>query len=95
MISLKYETLSRVNRWLYHGLHSLDFPFLYRSRPAWDLVVVILSAGGIVLSVTTMTAAWRRLQRHARASLPATRLSTLRETRSMQPSGINSRKEAS
>ena len=95
LISLRHETLSRANRWLYHGLHSLDFPFLYRSRPAWDLVVVILSAGGILLSVTTMTAAWRRLQRHARSWRPATRLPTLREARSMRPSEINSRTEAS
>lgn len=66
LISLKHETLSRVNRWLYHGLHSLDFPILYRSRPAWDLTVVLLSIGGIALSMTTMVPAWRRLQRHAR-----------------------------
>lgn len=63
-IVLKHERLSRWNRWLYHGLHSLDFPVLYRSRPAWDVVVVLLSAGGLVLSVTTMAPAWRRLRRH-------------------------------
>ena len=62
----KEERLSRVNRWLYHGLHSLDFPFLYYRRPLWDLVVVLLSVGGIVLSATTTVAAWRRLRRHAR-----------------------------
>ncbi len=57
---------SRLERWLYHGLHSLDFPFLYRSRPLWDIVVIILSIGGVVLSVTTMVPAWRRLRRQAR-----------------------------
>ncbi len=41
-----YDSASRVNRWLYHGLHSLDFPWLYRHRPAWDLVVLALLAGG-------------------------------------------------
>ena len=66
-IALKHERLSRLNRWLYHGLHSLDFPFLYHSRPAWDLVVIFLSAGGIALSVTIMVPAWRRLRRRARA----------------------------
>jgi hypothetical protein len=59
--------LSRLNRWLYHGLHSLDFPFLYHARPAWDIVVVALSLGGIALSITTMWPAWRRLRRNARA----------------------------
>jgi hypothetical protein len=62
----KEERLSRVNRWLYHGLHSLDFPFLYYRRPLWDLVVIALSAGGLVLSLTTMPVGWHRLRRHAR-----------------------------
>lgn len=60
----KEERLSRINRWLYHGLHSLDFPFLYYRRPLWDLVVIVFSLGGIGLSVTTMAAAYRRLRRH-------------------------------
>jgi hypothetical protein len=33
---------SWVNRWLYHGLHSLDFPWLYNYRPLWDIVVLSL-----------------------------------------------------
>ena len=62
----KEGRLSRINRWLYHGLHSLDFPFLYYRRPLWDLVVIALSLGGVVLSVTTMWAAYRRLRRGLR-----------------------------
>ena len=65
-IVLKEERLSRVNRWLYHGLHSLDFPFLYYRRPLWDILVIALSLGGILLSVTTMVQAWHRLRRHGR-----------------------------
>ena len=65
-IVLKEERLSRVNRWLYHGLHSLDFPFLYGRRPLWDIVIVVLCLGGLVLSATTLLPAWRRLLRHAR-----------------------------
>ena len=57
--------LSRVNRWLYHGLHSLDFPFLYRRRPLWDIVVISLSLGGIASVATSLAPAWRRLRRHA------------------------------
>jgi hypothetical protein len=38
-------------------LHSLDFPFLYFQRPLWDIVVVGLSIGGTVLSVTTIVPA--------------------------------------
>ena len=65
-IVLKEERLTRLNRWLYHGLHSLDFPFLYNRRPLWDIVVLALSLGGIVLSASTLAQAWRRLRRHAR-----------------------------
>ena len=66
----KEERLSRVNRWLYHGLHSLDFPWLYKQRPLWDIVVIVLSLGGIALSLTSAPAALRRLRRHARRVRP-------------------------
>jgi hypothetical protein len=62
-IARKEERLTRLNRWLYHGFHSLDFPFLYYKRPLWDIVVIALSIGGIVLSVTTLKASWRRVRR--------------------------------
>lgn len=66
LIAYRQERLSRLNRWLYHGLHDLDFPFMYYRRPLWDIVVILLSLGGIALSLTTMVAAWARLRRHAR-----------------------------
>jgi hypothetical protein len=62
----KEERLTRLNRWLYHGLHSLDFPFLYYRRPLWDIVVIALSLAGLILSVTTIVPAFRRFRRHAR-----------------------------
>ena len=62
-IARKEEKLTRLNRWLYHGFHSFDFPFLYYKRPLWDIVVILLSIGGIVLSGTTLTASWRRVRR--------------------------------
>lgn len=65
-IARKEERLSRVNRWLYHGFHSFDFPFLYYRRPLWDIVVIGLSLGGLVLSASTLTASWRRIKRHAK-----------------------------
>jgi hypothetical protein len=51
------------NRWLYHGLHSLNFPWLYNYRPAWDIVVLLLLAGGTTLSVTSAIIGWKLLQR--------------------------------
>ena len=40
-----YSTRNWMSRWLYHGLHSLDFPWLYNHRPLWDIVVITLHAG--------------------------------------------------
>jgi hypothetical protein len=65
-IALREERLSRINRWLYHGLHSLDFPVLYNRRPFWDLVVIALSVGGLLVSATPFVAAGRRLRRRWR-----------------------------
>lgn len=66
----RLETATRQLRWLYQGLHSLDFPFLYYRRPLWDVVVIVLSIGGAVLSATTVTPAVRRLARLARGWRP-------------------------
>jgi len=57
----RLERLSRLERWLCSGLHSLDFPFLYYSRPAWDVVVVALSLGGLLVSGTAVVLVpWKR-----------------------------------
>ena len=58
-----YNSRSRRNRWLYHGLHSMDFPWLYNHRPIWDIVVLILLTGGAALCVTSLVLAWRVLRR--------------------------------
>ena len=54
---------SFVTRWLYHGLHSVDFPWLYNHRPAWDLVVLALMLGGVAVCVTSLILAWQVLRR--------------------------------
>jgi hypothetical protein len=66
VIASRLERSSRWNRWLYHGFHSLDFPFLYYKRPLWDIVVILLSIGGVAISVTSALPAWRRLVRRSR-----------------------------
>ena len=73
---LKVERQDRANRWGYYGLHGLDFAFLYRHRPLWDIVVVALLIGVGVSSITSLVPAYRRLARHARKlALPALRSS--------------------
>jgi uncharacterized membrane protein len=58
-----YNSNSRWNRWLYHGLHSIDLPWLYKHRPAWDLVMLTLLMGGASLCVTSLLLAWQVLRR--------------------------------
>ncbi|HEY2152646.1 MAG TPA: PepSY domain-containing protein [Vicinamibacterales bacterium] len=59
----QYGSRDWISRWLYHGLHSLDFPWLYDHRPLWDIVVIALMLGGTALSVTSMVLAWQVLGR--------------------------------
>lgn len=58
-----YDSGSRWVRWLYHGLHSIDLPWLYAHRPAWDIAVLLLMFGGVALSVTSVILAVRVIQR--------------------------------
>jgi hypothetical protein len=58
-----YNARDWVSRWLYHGLHSLDLPWLYKYRPLWDIVVITLMLGGTAVCVTSLVLAWRVLAR--------------------------------
>jgi hypothetical protein len=85
MIQARYTDRSRLERWLYNGLHSLDFPFLYHHRPLWDITVIVLSAGGFVLSITGIILALRYLRRslkRRRQQLRAARTPRQREVES-------------
>lgn len=53
----------RSYRWLFNALHSLDFPLLLNTRPAWDIVVWLLSLAGMIVSVSGIVIGWRRLRR--------------------------------
>ena len=61
-----YDSASRLNRWLYHGLHSIDLPWLYKHRPAWDVAVLLLMFGGVALAVTSVILAVRVIERKSR-----------------------------
>lgn len=58
-----YNARNWFSRWVYHALHSFDFPWLYNYRPAWDIVVIIFMLGGTALCVTSLVLAWRALGR--------------------------------
>jgi hypothetical protein len=64
-IRATFSRRERIERWLYHGLHSLDFPFWYDKRPLWDAVVISLCSAGALLSVLGVAIGFRRLRRLA------------------------------
>ena len=53
---------SRVERWLYNGLHSLDFAFWYHKRPLWDVGVILLLLGGLGTSLLGLYFGVRRVK---------------------------------
>jgi hypothetical protein len=61
---LKSEVIDRRNRWGYYGLHGFDFAVLYRNRPLWDIIVLVLLIGCITMSVTVVAPAYQRLKKH-------------------------------
>ncbi len=60
-IEARFERSTRWRRWLYNGLHSLDFPFLWGNRPLWDVVMLTLCTLGLLFSLTGVVIGWRRL----------------------------------
>jgi len=57
---------NRVQRWLYNGLHSLDFSLLLERRPLWDALMIALMLLGLLFSTTSVVIGWRRLRRSLR-----------------------------
>ena len=45
------DTRKRLERWLFHGLHSWDFPVLYRWRALWQGVLLAAMALGLTLAL--------------------------------------------
>lgn len=62
-LATRVDRLDRVERWLYHGLHSLDFGFWYDRRPLWDVGVIALLLGGLATSGLGLFLGVRRLRR--------------------------------
>jgi len=62
----RLTTKGRAQRWLYNGLHSLDFAVLIHHRPLWDIIVIALSVLGLVFSATSVHIARTRLRPRAK-----------------------------
>jgi hypothetical protein len=67
----RIHRLNRVERWLYNGLHSLDFAFWYNRRPLWDVGMLTLLAGGLASSIIGLYLGVKRLGRGTRRLVQA------------------------
>jgi len=76
---------SRLERWLYNGLHSLDFAFWYHQRPLWDIGVILLLLGGFGISLLGFYAGVRRLGSDVAALLRILRHKSLSEVSRVNP----------
>jgi hypothetical protein len=54
---------SRLERWLYNGLHSLDFGFWYDKRPLWDVGMIGLCLGALASSAIGLWLGLKRVRR--------------------------------
>ena len=57
---VKFDKLDRANRWLYYGLHVMDWPRLFSRRQLRDIVTIALLSGLAAMSITTLLPAYRR-----------------------------------
>jgi uncharacterized iron-regulated membrane protein len=67
------DSRRRAYRWLFDLLHKWDFNLLTQNRPAWDILLWLLSACGLLTSVSGVWIGWRRLMRPARSRSPSAR----------------------
>jgi uncharacterized iron-regulated membrane protein len=59
----RIDNSRRSYRWIFNALHSFDFPLLLAYRPAWDIVVWLLSLLGMTISVSGVVIGWRYLRK--------------------------------
>ena len=59
----KVDADGRGYRWLFSGLHRLDFAAWLRSRPIWDIIMLVLLLGGIGITATGSYLALSRIKR--------------------------------
>ena len=57
----RIDSHRRISRWLFAMLHSWDWLPLLTMRPLWDIVMIVLSLGGVAMSLTGVVIGWRRL----------------------------------
>ena len=70
-VLLRSGRTNKIERWLYHGLHSWDYRFLTANRPLWDILMISLLLGGTAVCITAVGLgikfAKRKRRKYARA----------------------------
>lgn len=61
-IATSLDGSQRLSRWLFYFLHSWDVPALLRTGLARELAIIVLSVGGLGVSLTGVVIGWRRLR---------------------------------
>jgi hypothetical protein len=56
------DATARWYRWLFGGLHRIDFTAWMRARPIWDIIMLTLMLGGLALTTTGFYLALRRIR---------------------------------
>jgi hypothetical protein len=59
----RVDAAGRWRRWLFSGLHRLDFAAWMRSRPFWDILMWLTLLGGVAVSITGSYLAIRCIRR--------------------------------
>ena len=59
----KVDANGRGERWLFNGFHRLDFTAWLRTRPVWDIVMLLLLLGGLGGTSTGVYLAASRIKR--------------------------------
>jgi hypothetical protein len=59
----RFTWRQRLERWVYHGFHSLDFNFWYYNGTVWRATMVALNAGGALLSGIGLVLAVKRVKK--------------------------------
>lgn len=72
-IELVSSSHNQAHRWLYQGLHRLDFPFLMGTPLLRELLILLSSLAGLILSVSGCVLGWQRLRRAPPSSHPPPR----------------------
>ncbi len=67
----RLHRMNRLERWLFNGLHSLDFAFWYNRRPLWDTGLIVLSIGALATSTIGLWLGAGRIRRFVRRRKPA------------------------